>query len=212
MKALLCDFDGTIVNTLWLYPKAYRVALEKFGFDFSDRWIYEHCFGRTEGAICKELGISENVDEFKKIYFNATDSFSLQSKLFPGVIEVMNAAKEKKIKLAIISFAYRWYLDRMLTSLQIKDYFDVVIGFEDVTHPKPAPDAVVKSCKELGVSASESLVIGDSVNDILMGKSAEAKTALFLPVEHKGIYDFNFLKQSNPDYIISDWNQLKSYI
>lgn len=69
IKALLCDFDGTLANTLPLYVKAYKNTLHVFGFDYSDAWIYKHCFGRTEEAVCNELGIPERVKDFRKSIF-----------------------------------------------------------------------------------------------------------------------------------------------
>ena len=206
IKALLCDFDGTLANTLWLYPKAYRKALERFGFDRSNKWIYDHCFNRKEEMICEELGILKHVEEFRRIYFSAANDFYRQAKLFPNVLETLKLANMKQIKLAVVSFAGNWYLSKMLPALKIDSFFDAIIGFEDVENPKPAPDAVLKACKAFGVYPSESLVIGDAKSDILMGKNAGARTMLFFPKEHEDVYDLEVLKQTSPDYIVDFLN------
>ena len=212
IKALLCDFDGTLANTLPLYVKAYKNTLHVFGFDYSDAWIYKHCFGRTEEAVCNELGVPERVKDFQKIYFSMTNTFSNQVSLFEDVKSVLIEIKKRKIKLAVVSFALRWYIEKMVKDLKLEEFFDLLIAFEDVKNPKPAPDAVLKACNEFGISPSESIVIGDAKNDIFMGKSAGAKTALFFPIEHEDVYDINSLKQTNPDYIIHSWKELEKIL
>lgn len=212
IKALLCDFDGTLADTLWFYPKAYRKAFEAFGFHVEDEWIYKNCFGRKEEEICMDLGIPEKVEEFRSIYFSTANLFAHQSKIFAGVLEALNKAKEKKIRLAIISFARREYVIDMIEFLNIKEFFDLVLCFEDVLNPKPAPDAVIKACAKFGIHASESYVIGDSKSDILMGKSAGAKTILFFPKEHEEVHNIEVLKQTEPDYVINNWEEMKSIL
>lgn len=212
IKALLCDLDGTIIDTLWLYPKAYDIALEKFGFHFNKKEIAEKCFGKTEESICESLGISQHVAEFKELYFAAAGRFSEQAELFPGVLDILDLAKEKGIKLAVISFAYKWYLERMVSRFNLGSYFNAVISHDDVPNAKPAPDGVIKAGIELEVKANECIMFGDSKNDILMGKNAGTKTALLFPDKYGEYYDFQALKHTQPDYIISDWQQVKEIL
>ncbi len=209
IKALLCDFDGTIINTLWLYPKAYSRALKTFDIFLTEKEIVEQCFGKTEETICENLGIPEHVNEFKRIYFSACEEFSAKATLFSDVVKVLKSAKGMNIHLGVISFAYRWYIDRMLLTHALKDYFQIVLAYEDVENPKPAPDAVIKASSALKVLPEECLVIGDSKSDMIMGKAAGAKTALFFPKEHKKIYSFDQLKQTKPDYTIKSWNEVQ---
>ena len=208
IKALLCDFDGTLADTLWFYSKAYKKVLESFGFEFNDLWIYENCFGRKEEDICEKLGIPDQVEKFRNIYFSAANSYAHQAKLFPGVIEILEKAKGKNINLALISFARRRYIIDMIEHLNIKDFFKLVICFEDVVNPKPAPDAVIKVCNHFGIDTQESYIIGDSKSDILMGKNAGAKTILFFPKENEKVYNIVELKKTNPDHVINNWRQI----
>jgi len=209
---ILFDFDGTLANTLPLYIKAYSQALKEQGFSLSDKQIVETCFGTTEATICNNLGIPDKTDQFTRTYFNGVDVYFKQARLFDHALDFLQLAKQKQIKLVIISFAYRWYLDRMIKRLNLNQYFDLIIGFDDIKKPKPNPEAVILACKKLGEKPHDAVVIGDSKSDIVMGKSSKAKTILFHPNEYNLFYDLETLKQTNPDHVVKNFKQIKQLL
>lgn len=212
IKAILFDFDGTLANTLPYYIKAYDEALRKFNYQFSQKQIAKNCFGKTEDVICQNLGIPNETKRFRQAYFDAVNKLFKKAKLFKGSLEILKFLKSKKIKIAIITFAYRWYIDQMLKQFNLEDYFDIVIGSDDVIRKKPDPEAILRAEKVLKVKTTEMLVVGDSKSDILMGKAALCKTVLFAPKEHNLFYDFNELKKTNPDFIIENILDLKKIV
>lgn len=211
VKAVLFDFDGTLVNSLGFYVKAYDVALRKFGLSFSDREIVDSCFAKIEEEICHNLKI-EDVDGFRKAYFDAIDRLFQGVKLFPGVLETLNLAQKKKIKLGIITFAYKWYIDKMINRLNLRTSFGIISSSDDVKNLKPHPEMVLKACKNLKASTNSTLVVGDSKGDIIMGKAAGCQTALFIPETHRIFYDFNALKKINPNFVFSEFKDLKEIL
>jgi pyrophosphatase PpaX len=212
VKAILFDFDGTLANTLPLYVKVYERALKKFGFDFSDKKIVRECFGKTEETICKNLGIPDKSKGFSSLYFSGVDDCFNDAQLFDGVLETLKLAKEKGIKLAVVSFAYRWYVDRMLSLLDLSKYFELVIGFENVENPKPDPEAVLTACEKLNIDPQNSVVIGDSKSDMMMGNSAGTQTILFHPENYNLFYDLKTLKSSKPNNIAPDFDRIRKIL
>ena len=212
IKAILFDFDGPLADTLPLYIKAYDGTLKSFGINFSDKKIVDECFGKTQDHICKNLNMPQKTDEFTDLYIAGINKYFDEAQLFNGVIDVLKLAQKKQIKLGIVSFAYRWYVDKMLKQLKINEYFDSVIGFEDVVNPKPDPEAVVTTCKRLNISTPESIVVGDSKSDVLMGSSAGAKTILFHPQDHSLFYDLKKLQTSNPNHTVQNFEEIKKII
>lgn len=211
IKAILFDFDGTLVNSLGFYVKAYDVALKKFGLVFSDREIVNSCFAKTEEEICQNLKI-EDVDGFRKAYFDAIDRLFQGVKLFPGVLEILNLAQKKKIKLGVITFAYKWYIDKMINRLNLRSSFGIISSSDDVKNLKPHPEMVLKACKNLGIPRNLTLVVGDSGGDMVMGKAAGCQTALFIPETHRIFYDFNALRKTQPDLVFSEFKDLKEIL
>lgn len=212
VKAVLFDLDGTLVDTLPLYIKSYRQALLTLGFNLADREVVDICFGKTEEVICTKLGIPSKTKEFRQFYFQGIENHFVEGKLFKGGAEFLSWARIKQIKMAIVSFAYNWYVERMVKRFKLDGYFDAVIGFDSVKKAKPDPEAALLACSKLGTLPKESVMIGDSASDIVMGSSAGCRTILFYPNSYKLFYDLTTLKKSNPGKVIKDFEELKTAI
>lgn len=208
-KAFLFDFDGTLADTLPFYVKAYRKALTDIGFPhFQDKDIVSLCFGKKEQVVCDTLGVSNKVNEFSSSYFQAVRELFPRAQLLPGARELLMTLKEKQIKSAIITFAYRWYIDSMVEQYSLENLVDQVISADDVTHPKPHPEAVLKVCSTYLIQPNECVVVGDSKSDILMAKSAGASSILVHLPSYDLFYNLSILKQSKPDKIINSLSEI----
>lgn len=212
IKAVFFDFDGTLADTLPYYIKAYDKALQTIGFHLNEKEIAKICFGKKENIICDSLGVSGKTKEFSLAHFKAVKNLFKNAPLFEDAVSTLNFLKDHNIKIIIITFAYRWYIDQMIKQYKLEKYFDFIISTDDVINTKPHPEAVLKAVDRLKIKPEETLVIGDSKNDILMGKSAGSKTILFTRKEYNLFYSFNELKKTNPTYIISNLNKLKKLI
>lgn len=180
-KTILFDFDGTLANSLPMYFNAYDLTLRKFGFKFNRRQIADKCFGKTQEEICKNIKIPEKVDDFTDSYISNIKNLHTKVKLFPEVKNVLEFLEHENIKMGLATFAYRWYIDEMVDLLGIRSHFRSILSFDDVKNPKPNPEIVISSSKNLGTKTDDILVVGDTKGDILMGKNAGCKTVLFFP-------------------------------
>ncbi len=208
-KAVLFDFDGTLADTLGMYIKAYRRVLTHYGFNFADEEIVSKCFGKKEKDICEAAGIPDQAEEFRKMYYAFKHDLLVENKLFPDTLDVLKHFHRNGVKMGVATFASRWYIDKMVDQLDIRRFFEQILSFDDVKNPKPDPEMVTKLCETLGVRPEDSLVVGDSKGDILMGKAAGAKTALFFPKENELFYQLEELKKTEPDFTISNLKELK---
>ncbi|MBP9815803.1 HAD family hydrolase [Candidatus Woesebacteria bacterium] len=213
IQAVLFDVDGTLVNSLDNFLNAYKKVLKYYGFSFSDRKVVNLCFGRKEEVICSDLGIPNKVEEFRAMYFDEVKKAMPKLNLFSDTLETITDLKNKKIKLAIITFAVGWYLEEIFRIFNIKKDFSVALSTDDVINPKPHPEAVYKVCSELRIDPNAALVVGDSKGDILMGKSAGSKTVLYTPEDNMKIYSFKELEEeAKPDFVIKRLSDLASVI
>jgi phosphoglycolate phosphatase-like HAD superfamily hydrolase len=87
-------------------------------------------------------------------------------------------------------------------------YFKLIITSQDVKEPKPSPQAFLIAANRLGVSAKDSLVVGDSIADIKAGRLAGARTAAVL----SGLFSREELEKEKPDLIIRDINSLPKFL
>lgn len=208
-NAALFDLDGTLVDTLGLYVRAYASTLKEFGVEYTNSDVLDNCFGKTEEEICNKLGFLERADDFKKQYFATIDSTFDNAQLFPGVIQALETANAKEIKLGVVTFAHRWYLDKMLKLLDIGKYFQTDISFNDVHKSKPNPEGINSSCFILRTPPFQTLMIGDSKSDMAMGKAAGSLTGLFTPSQNKEFYDFDELRKIDPDFEFETYDDIE---
>lgn len=211
LKAVLFDFDGTLANDLSFFVKAYDYALTKYNIHLSAEEIAATCFNKPEEQITEQLGLP-SAEEFRNYYFEGIKERFKNVPLFPGTTKLLDTLQKKQVKLGLISFAHRWYIDMMLEQTNIAHYFQSVVTFNDVSKPKPDPEAIVVSCKNLQVPINEMISVGDARNDVLMAKAAGCKTALFLPKDNEKFYNFDELRNLNPEFVASTYVELGKII
>lgn len=212
IKAVLFDFDGTLANTLPYYIKAYDHALHAIGKKLSKKDIAQKCFGKKEEEICKTLGVPQKINEFAHAYFFAVKNLFKQARLFKDTLPILKFLKKKKIKIIIITFAYRWFIDKMMEQYDLQKYIDFIISTDDVVNTKPHPEAVLKTVEKLKIKPQETIVVGNSQNDILMGKSAGSVTVLFTRKEYDVFYSFDELQKTKPSYITDSIQMIKQFV
>ena len=209
-KAIIFDLDGTIVNTLPFYIEAYDLTYKYFGFNLTRKQIINN-FPVKLIDQCQNLGISNRQEEFKRIYLENTYRIFTKIKLFDGFIETINFIKTKNIKTAIVSFAFRDYVDFIVNKFSLKNYFDLIISFNDVKKAKPDPEAVLVVGKKLKIIPSKIIIVGDAESDMLMGKTAGSKTCLFYPKENHEIYPFEKIKNISADFKVELLKEIKKF-
>jgi len=210
-QAILFDFDGTLANNLLYYVKAYDYALKKYNIHLSNKEIGSECFGKSEETITRNFNFP-SAEEFRNYYFEGIRKHFTNVQLFEGAREVLEELDRNNIKLCLISFAFKWYIDMMLDQTNLRNYFPLIITFDDVKNAKPDPEGVLNASKKLHLPVENMLLVGDSSGDIRMGKAAGCDTALFLPKDNTLYYDFDSLRKLNPEYEFSNYEELSKII
>lgn len=211
-KALLFDFDGTLADTLPFYIQAYDDALRAIGFTLPEKEIVRLCFGKKEDVVCNALNVPEKTDLFRTTYFDGVKIKFKNAPLFDGVRELFSTLREKDIKIGIITFAYRWYIDQMINQYGLSPSIDMVISTDDVKNPKPDPEAILSFCKKFNLSPTDCIVVGDAKSDMLMAQRAGSMAILMHPKHYDLFYSLEDLKTSNPTHIIENISEVSALI
>src|SRR5262245_5303003 len=97
------------------------------------------------------------------------------TRLLPGAAECVTTLHRAGQKLAVCSNKPVLFTRQLLEHLGLLPFLDTVVGPEDVSHPKPAPDMLLLGLRRLGVSPAETLYVGDMTVDIATARAASVR-------------------------------------
>ncbi|MEM2942113.1 MAG: HAD family hydrolase [Candidatus Bathyarchaeia archaeon] len=173
-RAVIFDFDGTIVDSYEAHLESFRRALSKFGLAADDEQIYRR-FGKPAREILLEILPQEThtqVDELvkeKRLQFIET---SHRVRVLEGVEETLQYLRRNGVAAVLATSADRPSVMRVLSRFGLERYFDLVLSAEDVGAAKPNPDIFIRAVEKLALKPHECLVVGDSVFDVIAAKEA----------------------------------------
>ncbi|MER3416940.1 MAG: haloacid dehalogenase [Gemmataceae bacterium] len=212
VAGLVIDIDGTLADTFPHLFASFRHAVAPWvrrapsdaeivaTFGPPERGCIQALLSHAELALPQALThLDEAVQRFHAYYRAHHD----RVRLFPGVAELLRAVRAAGLKVAIFTGKGRSSAEYTLQRLGISDYDGLVAG-DDVTHPKPHPEGILRAAQMLALPASELVVVGDHPADIEAGRRAGAVTAGAL----WGAFDAHAVLAAQPDWILRSPEEL----
>ena len=180
----LFDFDYTLADSSHAIVLCFRNVLERRQFT----GVTDEAIKRTIGKTLKDsfellTGISDEeiLAALQKEYSKEADiHMNANTILYPETMPALNELKKKKIKIGIISTKYRFRIESFLKDFVPPDFFDIIIGGEDVSVHKPAPEGILSAIEQLKSRKSDTLYVGDNVIDAQTAQSAGVDFAAVL--------------------------------
>ncbi len=169
IKALIFDFDGTIIDTETPWYVAFREAYKEHGVELTQE-LYSQCVGTDlnmfdpyEYLITeKKLPIDREVFR-SSIHLRHKELMDLE-KIRPGVLEYLEAAKDAGLRIGLASSSTMKWVGKYLDQLNIRHYFECIRTSDHVTHVKPDPELYIQTLECLQVKAHEAIAIEDSLH------------------------------------------------
>lgn len=196
---MIFDFDGTIVNTGDDLATAVNHSLDKLGLPLlKNEDIIGYVGDGVKKLIERSLGnaFPEKFDQALSIFMEYYGEHLLDStELYAGVLEILHHFKNQ-IKVIVTNKRHSFTL-RIAEELDIKKYFDKIIGMDSSPYKKPDSRLVDPLIEEYGVERRRTVVIGDGTNDILLAKNAGVISCALL----NGLGSRDKLLQLTPDYV-----------
>jgi HAD superfamily hydrolase (TIGR01509 family) len=180
IKSLIFDFDGLILDTETPEFLAWQSIYREYGQEIPiDEW----------GKIIGGAGISNfdaalHLSHLSQGQLDAaslrlrqrseTDRMIAESSALPGVIELIDEAKQHQLKLAVASSSRHVWVDGHLKRLGLFEAFDNIVCADDVAvgRTKPNPDLFLLALDKLEVQKEAAVVFEDSPNGVRAAKSA----------------------------------------
>ncbi|HZU15035.1 MAG TPA: HAD family hydrolase [Candidatus Dormibacteraeota bacterium] len=175
---MLFDLDGTLIDSVYQHVLAWREALAGVGIDLSV-WRIHRRIGMSGGlfvnALLRETGRvlgPEQIRDLQEAHVRHYLEQLARVKPLPGARRLLRRLTDLGVPWAIATSGNRASALAGLDVLGLAP--EVVVTREEVEHAKPDPDLFLAAAARLGAEISESVVIGDSVWDLLAAQRARA--------------------------------------
>jgi len=172
-RAVLFDFDGTLADSYAAIAASVNHVRAAHGLSpLPEDKVRPHVGRGMPHLLAQTVpGCNQAVDQARYRAHHPSVMKPL-TRLLPGTVELLAALKSEGKRVGVCSNKPRGFTRDLLHHLGIDTYIDVVLGPEDVPHPKPAPDMLRAGLKRLGVAPSDALYIGDMVVDVETARAA----------------------------------------
>jgi HAD superfamily hydrolase (TIGR01549 family) len=177
--AFLFDLDGTLVDSVYQHVLAWREAMSSVGMELAV-WTIHRRIGMSGGfmanAILRETGhvvTPEETARLLKLHAEAYAKLSGSIRPLPGARDLLKYLTGAGVPWAIATSGRLESARPTLDSLGVPDGVPIVTR-DQVDHAKPDPDLFLAAAERLGVAIEDSVVVGDSVWDLLAARRARA--------------------------------------
>jgi len=178
-QAFLFDLDGTLVDSVYQHVLAWQEALDTAGIELSV-WRLHRKVGMSGGlmanALLRETGqevTQEEAARLRKLHADAYAKRTSQVRLLPGTRELLSLLTKLHVPWAVATSGYAESAAPTLRLLELPDGVPVITR-DVVERAKPDPDLFLAAAERLGVDIRDSVVVGDSVWDLLAARRARA--------------------------------------
>jgi phosphoglycolate phosphatase len=92
--------------------------------------------------------------------------------LYYGIYNLLEDLKNKDVVMSVATNASSFYASDMLESVDIKKFFEIIVGADMVKNPKPSADMILYTQENSSIDLSNAILIGDSLKDQYAAKNA----------------------------------------
>ena len=175
--AVIFDLDGTLVDNLRFHVQAWVALARSLGVDAPvERFERDFNGWRNEEILPALLGRPVPPEELARLAEQKESHYRAlyAPHLVPlrGARELLTRLRDAGVRLAVASAGPRANRAFVLDGLQLRPFFSHVVGAEDVTRGKPAPDLFLAAARVLGVEPAACVVFEDAVHGVHAARAA----------------------------------------
>ncbi len=205
---ILFDLDGTLLNTRELINRTFIHTFEHFRPEkvLTDEELDSFFGPSLRQTFSKysedEAEIQEMIQYYREYNVSIHDEIVTA---FPGAKALIRTLANKGYKLGVVSSKKADLVEHGLELFGMLEKMRIVIGEDDVEHPKPDPEGILRAMEVL--HSKKALYVGDGVGDILAGKNAGIDTIGVLYSNRKVQ-----IIAAEPTYTIQNLNEILSIL
>ncbi|MFN7065112.1 MAG: HAD family hydrolase [Aquificaceae bacterium] len=195
LRAIFFDLDGTLIDSYRDIGLHLNRTLRDFGLPEVDIEGVKYMVGGGARGLLRRFFsdgfLEEAIGTFRGYYLREP---VIYTKPFAGIVELLEFAKERGIKLAVITNKMEELSRVILESLGLIGYFSLLVGGDTYPEKKPSPLPLLEALKVLKLFPEEALMVGDTEADMKAGRLSGVKRGL-------AKWGYVRLLEEVPDYI-----------
>ncbi len=210
IKAVIYDYDGTLMDTASVILDAYDHLSDHFERPRAPHKQIKEMLRQAMPMpqIFEALfpGIPY-ADLFRQnsLFF---DKHLSRVALFEGTVTMLQKMEQQGLKQAIVTGGNKNVL-MVMRERGIGEHFASVVHCDRVSFGKPNPEGLELAMQECAVLPAETIMVGDSPNDILAGKNAGVALTIGVAHGHGSQAD---LKAADADYVVDSIAELETLL
>lgn len=207
---IVFDWDGTLMDSMAAIVKAIQQSALDLGIRFPSEAESRKVIGlgliEAFQSVWPELErerYPDLVNAYRQNYLKEDGDLAF----FPGVLEMLTELKAEGKTLAVATGKSRIGLERVFERTDCADFFATTRTGDDC-FSKPHPQMLEEIMAETGFEPSQTLMVGDSIHDLLMANSAEVAA---IAVTY-GAFSKDVLKTAHPVAICDSVAELRKIL
>ncbi|WNV87874.1 HAD family hydrolase [Umezawaea sp. Da 62-37] len=213
-RAVVFDLDGTLVDTPSGIVRAFTAVFAEIGApqpgDAAIRATIgrplSEAFGGLLGSPTDDALVAECVQRYLVLFREIVLPVA-PTLVFPGVVDGLGVLRDAGFLLSVATSKFSASAEALLEAAGLRSWFDLVVGADQVSKPKPDPEMGFAVLKALGVAAADAVVVGDTTHDLLMARASGMDS---IAVTY-GVHDVDRLRSAEPTWIAEDFGDVVAH-
>jgi len=172
VPSFVFDLDGTLVDSVYQHVTAWHTAFQRCGYDFPV-YLLHRKMGLSGPVMIKVVSreLRQQISPERSLELEAIHSEEYNSKFstlrpLPGARDLLRSLHSSDIDFSIVTSSGKKDAEKVVSLLQL-DFEPVMLTRDDLKKQKPDPSGFLQGAKKIGARDTETVVVGDSVWDVL---------------------------------------------
>lgn len=208
LKNIVFDLDGTLIDSSEGVAEAVNYSLTKMGLPTKPLEEITPFIGYPLQEMYQHFTDVPYDQLHHHFQVKAAETVVASTRPLPGVDAVLKQLHEEGYRLAIGTTKIRRHVDAIIQKCGWTELIAASVGGDEVPNVKPAPDCFREALTRLDVQPSESIVVGDTINDVLAAQAVPVKIAA-VRSPYGGTVK---MLEAQPDYFLESITQVPAFL
>lgn len=175
IKNLIFDLDGTLIDSSQGVVEAVNYSLRRMGQPQQKPEAIKAFIGYPLEKMYPHFTEAPVEELYKHFQNKAMETVVSSAEILPGVKQTLHKLNDRQYRMAIATTKIKAHINGILEKFGWQQLFQTTTGGDEVKKVKPDPSALRLTLERLKADPSETMVIGDTVNDILAARAVPMK-------------------------------------